>query len=51
MMENFSVKEVFESLVEKAKSLKSEVKVVESTFFTCIFFSYVALCRRVTLKS
>ena len=50
MMENVSLREVFESLVGKAKSLKSEVKVSESTFLTCIFFSSVALCQRVALK-
>ena len=51
MMENLSVREVFESLVGKAKSLKSEVKVLESTFLTSIFFLSVALYERIVLNS
>ena len=51
MMENLSVREVFESLVGKAKSLKSEVKVLESTFLTSIFFFSVALYECIVLNS
>ena len=51
MMEKLSVREVFESLVGKAKSLKSEVKVLESTFLTSIFFLSVALYERIVLNS
>ena len=51
MMENLSVREVFESLVGKVKSLKSEVKVLEFTFLTSIFFLSVALYERIVLNS